>query len=69
MLLDQIKSKQEDLEAMKEAYEDLHQRHIELSLQAKPQAQHANEQEVCVFINGYIDTHCPSKKSPQLFFN
>ncbi|XP_030587618.1 coiled-coil domain-containing protein 73 isoform X2 [Archocentrus centrarchus] len=44
--LDRIKNEQEDLRALKEAYDDLHQKHTKLSLQAKSHAQHIQEMEV-----------------------
>ncbi|KAM6937942.1 coiled-coil domain-containing protein 73 [Xenentodon cancila] len=40
MLLDQMKSEQKELRAVKEAYEDLHQKRADLSHQAKSQVQH-----------------------------
>ncbi|XP_028440589.1 coiled-coil domain-containing protein 73 isoform X2 [Perca flavescens] len=45
MFLDCIKSEQQDLQAVKEAYNELHQGHTELSSQAKVQAQHIYELE------------------------
>ncbi|XP_047452661.1 coiled-coil domain-containing protein 73-like [Mugil cephalus] len=45
---DRVKSEQEEREAVKEAFDDLHQKHSELSLQAKSQAQHINELEMRV---------------------
>lgn len=44
--LDRIKSEQQDLQAVKEAYYELHQKYTELSSQAKVQAQHVYELEV-----------------------
>lgn len=46
--LDRLKTQQEDLQALKETYEDLHQKHAELSLQAKSHEQHIHEMEVCI---------------------
>lgn len=46
MFLDHIKSEQQDLQAVKEAYHELHQKHTELSSQAEVQAQHIYELEV-----------------------
>ncbi|XP_032380506.1 coiled-coil domain-containing protein 73 isoform X1 [Etheostoma spectabile] len=43
VFLDCIKSEQQDLQAVKEAYNKLHQGHTELSSQAKVQAQHIYE--------------------------
>eukprot|EP00064_Thunnus_orientalis_P005099 superscaffoldBa00000487_g5112 len=45
MFLDRIKSEQQDHQAVKEAYDELHQKHTELSAQAKAQAQHLHELE------------------------
>lgn len=45
--LDRVKSEQDGRRAVTEAFGDLHQKHSELSLQAKSQAQHINELEVC----------------------
>ncbi|KAF1387170.1 hypothetical protein PFLUV_G00102570 [Perca fluviatilis] len=45
MFLDCTKSEQQDLQAVKEAYNELHQGHTELSSQAKVQAQHIYELE------------------------
>ncbi|CAI5668003.1 unnamed protein product [Oreochromis niloticus] len=44
--LDRLKTQQEDLQALKEAFDDLHQKHAELSLQAKSHEQHIHEMEV-----------------------
>lgn len=44
MFLDHIKSEQQDLQAVKEAYHELHQKHTELSSQAE--VQHIYELEV-----------------------
>ncbi|XP_038562126.1 uncharacterized protein LOC119893839 isoform X2 [Micropterus salmoides] len=44
--LDRIKSEQQDLQAVKEAYYELHQKYTELSSQAKVQAQHVYELEM-----------------------
>ncbi|XP_013767861.1 coiled-coil domain-containing protein 73 isoform X2 [Pundamilia nyererei] len=44
--LDRLKTQQEALQALKEAYDDLHQKHAELSLQAKSHEQHTHEMEV-----------------------
>ncbi|XP_035769775.1 sporulation-specific protein 15-like [Neolamprologus brichardi] len=44
--LDRLKTQQEDLQALKEAYDDLHQKHAELSLQAKSHEQQIYEMEV-----------------------
>jgi len=46
MFLDRIKAEQEALQALKEAYDELHQKHTELSLQTKAQAEHIHEKEV-----------------------
>ncbi|XP_035858595.1 sporulation-specific protein 15 isoform X3 [Sander lucioperca] len=46
VFLDCIKSEQQDLQAVKEAYNELHQGHTELSSQAKVQAQHIYELEM-----------------------
>lgn len=46
--LDRLKTQQEDLQALKEAFDDLHQKHAELSLQAKSHEQHIHEMEVCI---------------------
>ncbi|XP_078114186.1 coiled-coil domain-containing protein 73 [Sander vitreus] len=46
MFLDCIKSEQQDLQAVKEAYTELHQGHTELFSQAKVQAQHIYELEM-----------------------
>lgn len=48
MFLDQIKNEQQDLEAVKEAYDALHQKQTELSSLAKVQAQQIHELEVCM---------------------
>ncbi|XP_044049416.1 coiled-coil domain-containing protein 73-like isoform X6 [Siniperca chuatsi] len=45
MFLDRIKSELQDLQAVKDAYEELQQKHTELSSQAKVQAQHIYELE------------------------
>ncbi len=44
--LDRIKSEQQELQAVTEAYDELCQKHSELSSQAKVQAQHIYELEV-----------------------
>ncbi len=46
MLLDHMKSEQQDLRAVSEAYDKLHQQHAELTSQAKVQAQHVHEPEM-----------------------
>ncbi|XP_035520300.1 uncharacterized protein LOC118330032 [Morone saxatilis] len=46
MLQDCIKSEQQDVQAVKEAYDELHQKHTELSSQAEVQAQHIYELEI-----------------------
>ncbi|XP_044049413.1 uncharacterized protein LOC122874927 isoform X3 [Siniperca chuatsi] len=46
MFLDRIKSELQDLQAVKDAYEELQQKHTELSSQAKVQAQHIYELEM-----------------------
>lgn len=46
MFLDRIKREQQDLQAVTEAYDELHQKHTELSSQAKVQAQHLYELKV-----------------------
>ncbi|CAK6973248.1 uncharacterized protein LOC121896904 [Scomber scombrus] len=46
MFLDRIKSEQQDHQGVKEAYDELHQKHTELSTQAKAQAQHLQEMEM-----------------------
>lgn len=46
--LDRLKTQQEALQALKEAFDDLHQKHAELSLQAKSHEQHIHEMEVCI---------------------
>ncbi|XP_075327318.1 coiled-coil domain-containing protein 73 [Odontesthes bonariensis] len=46
MFLDRIKAEQEALQEVKEAYDELHQKNTELSLQTKAQAEHMNEKEV-----------------------
>ncbi|XP_034734215.1 sporulation-specific protein 15-like isoform X2 [Etheostoma cragini] len=46
VFLDCIKSEQQDLQAVKEAYNKLHQGHTELSSQTKVQAQHIHELEM-----------------------
>ncbi|XP_073327458.1 coiled-coil domain-containing protein 73 isoform X2 [Pagrus major] len=45
VFLDRIKSEQQELQALKEAYNELHQKHTELSSQAKVQTQHIYELE------------------------
>ncbi|XP_051238892.1 coiled-coil domain-containing protein 73-like [Dicentrarchus labrax] len=46
MLQDCIKSEQLDVQAVKEAYDELHQKHTELSSQAKVQDQHIYDLEI-----------------------
>ncbi|XP_029289988.1 coiled-coil domain-containing protein 73 isoform X2 [Cottoperca gobio] len=46
MFLDCIKSEQQDLQAMKEAHDELHQKNTKMSSQAKVQAQHIHELEM-----------------------
>lgn len=46
MFLDRIESEQQELKALKEAYDKLHQKHTDLSSQAKVQAQQICELEV-----------------------
>lgn len=46
MLLDGIRSEQQEFQAVNEAYDELHQKHNELSSQAKVQAQLICEMEV-----------------------
>lgn len=48
MFLDRIKNEQQDLQAVKEAYDALHQKHTELSSLPKVQAQQIYELEVCM---------------------
>ncbi|XP_040894086.1 uncharacterized protein LOC121181922 [Toxotes jaculatrix] len=46
MFLDCIKTEQQDLQAVKEAYDELHRKHTEVSSLAKTQAQHISELEM-----------------------
>lgn len=54
MFLDRIKNEGQDLQAVKEAYDALHQKHTELSSLAKVQAQQICELKVC------MQKHTPS---------
>lgn len=63
VFLDRIKSEQQDHQAVKEAYDKLHQKHTELSAQPKVQAQHLYELEVQTQYIVYSGTCVPKHKS------
>lgn len=49
VFLDRIKSEQQALEAVNKAYDELYQKHSELSSQVKVQAQLISESEVLLY--------------------